>query len=351
MIRVVVTDDSAVMRRLISDALGAAADIEVVATAADGADAVAACARLDPDVLTLDLSMPGMDGLEVLAALRATRSRVRVVVVSSFSPTLVERALDVLDAGATDLVAKPKLGDTFDGFGAAVVAAVQAAADGVRASATSVTLPPVAIPRSMRAAESTGRILVIAASTGGPRALGEVVPRLPAQIGAGSVVVQHMPPGFTQALAGRLDRASRCAVREAVDADRLDPATLLIAPGGRHLRFDAAGVARLTDDDPIGGVRPRADLTIEDLVGIHGAGTVLVVLTGMGNDGLVGARAVREAGGIVLVQDEADCVVYGMPRHVVEADLADAIGTLDALPLLIERALGTPITPRPRRGR
>lgn len=339
-----VADDSAVMRRLVADALRRGDDIEVVADAADGASALEACRAHRPDVLTLDLSMPNTNGLEVLAALRASRSPVRVVVVSSFSATLVERALDVLDAGATDLVAKPKLGGSLEEFAAAVLNAVRTAA-GVRSGGvrTADRAPRLAVPRTTRRAGDAGRVLVIASSTGGPKALGDLVPQLGATIGAGGIVVQHMPVGFTAALARRIDAASTLEVREAVTGDRLSPTALLVAPAGVHLRVDARARLRLEAGASIGGVMPRADVTIEDLARTHGARVVLVVLTGMGNDGLAGARAVRAAGGIVLAQDETDCVVYGMPRQVVEHDLADATGTIAELPVLIERALGTPL--------
>ncbi|MCW2926956.1 MAG: response regulator [Thermoleophilia bacterium] len=346
-IRVVVADDSAVMRRLIGDALRADPRLEVVGEAGDGDAAITRCRELRADVLTLDLSMPGMNGLEALAELRRSRDRVRVVVVSAFSPSLIERALDVLDEGATDLVAKPRPGGSFQEFGTSVVEAVVAAAAGRAATAgASHGLRRVPMPRSTRRSANAGRILAIASSTGGPRALGEVVPKLGATLQAGGVIVQHMPEGFTTALARRLDQNSQLTIREGSMGDALAPDTILIAPAGWHMRM-RRGVVGLDDTPAIGGVRPRADVTIEDLVADYGARIVLVVLTGMGNDGLLGARAVRAAGGIVIAQDERDCVVYGMPRHVVENDLADATGTLDELPTLIERALGTPL-PRQR---
>jgi two-component system chemotaxis response regulator CheB len=345
-VRVVVADDSAVMRRLIGDALRVPGSIEVVAEAADGDEALAACEMHAPDVLTLDLSMPRTNGLEVLDRLRAARSRVRVVVVSAFSPTLVERALDVLDAGATDLVAKPKAGESFHDFTQQVRRTVLAAAPSAPSAPARPSSSRIAPPRPTRTATNSGRVLVIASSTGGPRALSELVPALGTRIGIGATIVQHMPEGFTAPLARRLDAAASVAVREAVDGDRLAGDAILVAPAGRHLRFDADGTARLESSDPVGGLRPRADLTIRDLVGVHGARVVLVVLTGMGSDALDGAKAVREAGGIVLAQDESDCVVYGMPRHVVEHDLADATGTIVELPTLVERALGTPFPAR-----
>ena len=179
---------------------------------------------------------------------------------------------------------------------------------------------------------AASRVVVIAASTGGPRALGELVPRLPAPLGAGTVIVQHLPSGFTAPLAQRLDRTAHLRVREAGDGDLIDPRVALLAPGGSHLRFDAAGRAALSDAPEVGGLRPRADLTIGDAARAFGERTVLVVLTGMGNDGLEGAAQVRRRGGRVLVEAESTCTVYGMPRAVEEADLADAVLPLDELP-------------------
>ena len=179
------------------------------------------------------------------------------------------------------------------------------------------------------------RAVVIACSTGGPRALSAVLPALPARLGAGTIIIQHMPPGFTGSLAARLDRASRLQVREASDGDALRPDAALLAPGGRHLRLCQERRIRLSDEEPVGALRPRADLTIADAARRFGPELVLVVLTGMGRDGLDGALAVRAAGGTVLAQDRASCAVYGMPRAVTEAGLADAVLPLDELPAAI----------------
>lgn len=175
-------------------------------------------------------------------------------------------------------------------------------------------------------------VVVIAASTGGPRALAELVPALPAPLGAGTLIVQHMPSGFTGALAERLDRTARLRVREASDGEPLDPGVALLAPGGAHLRLTTDGVARLSDAPHVGGLRPRADLTIADAVRAFGERTVLVVLTGMGNDALEGAAEVRRSGGRVLIEAESSCAVYGMPRAVADADLADVTLPLAKLP-------------------
>lgn len=187
----------------------------------------------------------------------------------------------------------------------------------------------------MLPAAASRRVVVIVASTGGPRALGELVPRLPAPLGAGTVIVQHLPSGFTAPLARRLDGKARLRVREAGDGDVLDPRVALVAPGGSHLRLSAAGVTALSDAPEVGGLRPRADLTIADAARAFGERTVLVVLTGMGNDGLEGAEQVRRRGGRVLVEAESSCTVYGMPRAVEEARLADVVLPLAELPAAI----------------
>jgi two-component system, chemotaxis family, protein-glutamate methylesterase/glutaminase len=182
---------------------------------------------------------------------------------------------------------------------------------------------------------SAPRVVVIAASTGGPRALAELLPALPAPLGAGTLIVQHMPSGFTGALAERLDRGARLRVREATDGEPLDPHVALLAPGGAHLRVTPGGTAELSHEPEVGGLRPRADLTISDVARAFGKRTVLVVLTGMGTDGLEGAAEVRRCGGRVLVEDASTCAVYGMPRAVAEARLAHRALPLGELPAAI----------------
>jgi len=182
-----------------------------------------------------------------------------------------------------------------------------------------------------RIASRTARAVVIASSTGGPRALAELMPKLPARLGAGTLIVQHMPAGFTASLAQRLDRASRLKVLEASGRETLDPGVALLAPGGSHLRLTDGRRAELSDTPPIGALRPRADLTIGDVAAAFGERTLLVVLTGMGRDGLEGAREVKRRGGRVLAEAESSCTVYGMPRAVAEAGLADAVVDLREL--------------------
>ncbi len=303
-LRVAVADDSAFMRRLLGDALrrnGA----ELVGTAGDGDEALALCRALRPDVLTLDLAMPGVDGVAVLRALRECALPVPVVVVSSFSPAHGLRAVDALAEGAVELVAKPAAAAATDAFVAELWARVCAAA----AAHPSLLGPPLAgatprqTPRPSGRGSALARAVVIACSTGGPRALAELFPQLPGRLGRGVLVVQHMPAGFTASLAARLDRASALAVREAAGGEELEPGLALIAPGGRHLRL-AGGSVHLSDEAEVGGLRPRADLTIHDAARAYGERLLLVVLTGMGRDALDGARAVKRLGGRVLVEAE-----------------------------------------------
>ncbi|HTW13104.1 MAG TPA: chemotaxis-specific protein-glutamate methyltransferase CheB [Solirubrobacteraceae bacterium] len=337
--RVVVADDSAMMRQIVSTSL-TRAGVQVVGTAANGDEALAACERERPDALMLDLTMPGLDGIGVLRTLRQRgRSDMPVIVVSAFSPEHGARAVDALAEGAFDLVAKPKLGDGLDGFAAELVDKVRAATARMRPvpwrtlseSRTDATgsINRV-VPRRHRAA-SGAKAVLIATSTGGPKALADLVPKLPARLGLGTLIVQHMPPGFTKSLSTRLDQSSRLTVREAAGGERLDPAVALLAPGGLHMRLGNDGRVNLTDEPEIGALRPRADLMIEDAAKFYGDRTVLVVMTGMGNDGLVGAREVRRRGGRILVEAQSTCTVYGMPRAVNEAKLADEVLPLHEL--------------------
>lgn len=357
--RVVVADDSGLMRRVVTATLEHSG-FTVVGAAKDGDEALALCEREQPDAMTLDLAMPGLDGIGVLRALRKQGEKATpVVVVSAFSPAHGARAVDALAEGAFDLVAKPAVGDGIDRFTNELSDKVRLAAASRRGVRRRVPAPgapsdgarvrtPLSAPagggrteRRARAHAATRRVVVIACSTGGPKALAELVPALPAPLGAGTLIVQHMPPGFTGSLAARLDRASNLNVREAAGGETLDPKVALLAPGGAHLRLsDPARVTALSDEPEIGGLRPRADLTISDAAKAFGEKMVLVVLTGMGKDGLEGAREVRRRGGRVLVEAEATCTVYGMPRAVAEAGLAHEILPLNELPAAIAAEAG-----------
>ena len=366
--RVVVADDSGLMRRVVTATLEHSG-FTVVGAAKDGDEALALCERERPDAMTLDLAMPGLDGIGVLRALRRQGERATpVVVVSAFSPAHGARAVDALAEGAFDLVAKPAVGDGIDRFTTELSDKVRLAAasrrDGRRAPAPARpgaagaaapagraparTRAPLAgsagagrAERRARAHAGTRRVVVIACSTGGPKALAELVPALPSPLGAGTLIVQHMPPGFTGSLAARLDRVSALRVREAAGGETLDPRVALLAPGGAHLRLtEPARVTALSDAPEIGGLRPRADLTIADAARAFGERMVLVVLTGMGKDGLEGAQEVRRRGGRVLAEAESTCTVYGMPRAVAEAGLAHELLPLHELGAAIAAEAG-----------
>ncbi len=336
--RVVIADDSGFMRRLLRQALETAG-FSVVGEAADGDEALAQCRRHRPEVLSLDLAMPGRDGIGVLEALRTMDLPTVVVVVSAFSPAHGARAVDALAEGAFDLVVKPEIGTSPGVFLAEIGTKAHSAAAAARrpkpAVPAAAASPSINGNANGRLAGRVGRspVIVIACSTGGPRALGELLPKLPRPLGSGTLVVQHMPPGFTAPLAARLDRASALHVREARTGDVLGRDDVLVAPGGSHMHLLPGGKIQLSDDeDAIGGLRPRADLTIVDAARLYGKRLLLVVLTGMGRDGLEGAQAVKRAGGRILVEAESTCTVYGMPRAVSEAHLADAELALHDLP-------------------
>jgi len=337
-IRVVVADDSAFMRRLITDAL-TERGAQVVGVGRDGDEALELCALHRPDVLSLDLAMPGKNGIAVLRELRRIGSPVAVVVVSAFSPAHGAHAVDALAEGAVELVPKPTGAALAAGFFGELYDKMCLAAISRRPRtllpAPAATMPTPRPTPALRRAAGPARYVVIACSTGGPKALASLIPALPPDLGDGTVIVQHMPPGFTASLATRLDNASGLRVTEAQGGERLTPRMALVAPGGRHLHLHEGGRVTLGDEPEIGGLRPRADITIRDAARVFGGRMVLVVLTGMGKDGLEGAREVRNAGGRILVEAEATCTVYGMPRAVAEAGLADIQLPLHELPAAI----------------
>jgi two-component system chemotaxis response regulator CheB len=348
--RVVVADDSAMMRAIVTNSLRASG-VEIVGTAGNGDEALALCERERPDAMTLDLAMPGLDGIGVLRALRIRGGdSVPVVVVSAFSPAHGARAVDALAEGAFDLVAKPAIGEGLDGFKQSLAEKIVAASlsrrrPALRPSAPAAARSPLHRPAVAPAAPAAParpaprrftrsgvhKVVLIATSTGGPRALATLIPQLPGSLGSGTMIVQHMPAGFTSSLAARLDGASALSVREAAGGETLDARFALLAPGGQHLRLRPDGRTVLSQEDPIGGLRPRADLLIEDAARVYGDRLLLVVMTGMGNDGLRGATEVRRRGGRILAEAQESCTVYGMPRAIAEAGLADDVLPLDQL--------------------
>lgn len=321
--RALVVDDSAVVRAVLSRQLSGDPDIEVVGLAADGRQALEMLQSLTPDVVTLDVEMPGWDGLATLKAMMELRPT-PVIMVSGLTDEGAEVTLRALEAGAVDFVTKPV---------AAGVPALHKVTEELRAkvkmaSGVKPRRAPAApeVPRAT--APATGgpwrkEIVVIASSTGGPQALRTVVASLPVDF-VPTIVVQHMPREFTRSLAARLDQVSAVRVEEAKSGARLETGRVLLAPGGYHTVVTGEGV-RVRDGPPEQGMRPSADVTMASAAKAFGAAALAVVLTGMGADGTRGAGLIKRAGGHVIAQDEATSVVYGMPKSVAESGCVDRV--------------------------
>lgn len=336
-VRAVIVDNSPTIRKLLAGG-AAGRSVDVVGTGADGAEAVELCERLQPDVLSLDLVMPGSDGFDALRELRRRRLLVPVVVVSSVSVDGGDVAMRLLEEGAVEVLLKPApgapLGEFFDRYAQTLQTAARANVEAL----WKVDAREVARVTDVRDGER--RVVVIAASTGGPRALQVIAETLPDALGLGTLVVQHMPRIFTHQFATRLDRSSSLHFTEARDGDAIRRDVALVAPGARHLRVPRSGQVAVTEDPPVGGLRPRADLTIGDVAARYGSRVLLVVLTGMGSDGLQGARDVRASGGLVFAESAETALIDGMPFAVAGAGLADEVLPLGDMAAAICEAAG-----------
>jgi two-component system chemotaxis response regulator CheB len=343
-IKVLVVDDSAFMRMTLARRLGADPGIQIVGLAADGNEAVAQVQALHPDVVTMDVEMPGLDGLDALARIMAMLPT-PVVMVSSLTSEGAETTVRALTLGAVDFVTKPsQIAGIQQVVEQLAVKIRQAAATSVRPiGAGGPGIDKKAYRKTAKGAlASTDRVLIIGSSTGGPGALRRLLADLPPDLNSAGVIVQHMPRGFTRSLASRLDEGSAWSVREAAPGDSLTRDQFLVAPGGYHLTFGRRGEVILTEDPPVNNVRPAVDVTMESLAHAFPSRLLGVVLTGMGHDGTQGALAIRRAGGRVVVEDQSTCVVYGMPRSVVEAGAADCVAPLPEIPALVTRLLKEP---------
>ncbi len=329
-VRVLVVDDSALVRRILSDALSQHEDIEVVGTATDPYVARERIVQLRPDVITLDIEMPRMDGLSFLSKLMK-HFPIPVVVVSSLTPQNSETALRALALGAVEVIAKPgsslAAADIVDELARAVRSAAHAR---VVKRVDTPDVAPIAPRPAIATIDSTHKIIALGASTGGTQALEQVLRRFPVDA-PGTVIVQHMPEHFTLSFAKRLDSVCAMRVQEAVDGDYVVPGLALVAPGGKHLVLQANGarwVARVKDGPKVHHQRPAVDVLFQSVARCAGRNAVGALLTGMGADGAKGMLAMREAGAYTIAQDEATCVVYGMPREAVKLEAA-----VDVLPL------------------
>jgi two-component system chemotaxis response regulator CheB len=327
-VRVVVADDSSTARRLLVEICDREPDIVVVGEASDGAQAVEMTTRLGPSLVVMDVHMPVLDGIEATKQIMRERPTPIIVVTAGKDPTDVEAGLSALRFGALTVLPKP-VGPGVDGFEASaqrLTSLVRALAD-VKVirrrdfSATTSSRPPKGGPG----------IVAVATSTGGPPALCRFLGALPADLPTPIVVVQHIVEGFLPGLVTWLRAEVPFHVTEAQHGQRLEPGTVYIAPDGRHLEVDAQWRARLVDSSPVGGFRPSATVLFTSLARNVGPNATAVVLTGMGRDGLEGARALKAAGGRILVQDEGSSVVYGMPKVVADAGLAHVQGAVETL--------------------
>lgn len=352
-LNVLVIEDSLVFQKIMSEVLRGIPGVEKVDVAGNGADGLAASRRQAPDVVFLDLHLPDMDGLELLARFKAAAPRLPVVVVSGLSIEGADLTIAALSRGAQQFVAKPA-GSGFQQSVSLLRAQLEPAIATVRAQGSGRVAPvrPAPVPAAPAAGALRGRraprsfgVAAIAVSTGGPEALSRVIPKLPGSFPLPVVVVQHMPPMFTLSLARSLDAKSAVRVVEAAEGDVLAAGTVYIAPGGRHLAVASeAGrlVCRLNDDPPEQSVRPAADVLFRSLAKLGPASPVLAaVLTGMGEDGLAGVRLLKAAGAWCLTQSEASCVVYGMPRAVDAAGLSDESVALDEIATRLATLAGT----------
>lgn len=345
MIRILVVDDSAVVRKVLSQELSRYPDIEVVGTAIDPYAAREKIMELSPDVLTLDVEMPRMDGLSFLAKLMRHHP-LPVVVVSSLTQRDSANALKALELGAVEVVPKPGSQFSIPDVGRDLVRAVRAAA---RARVRKRTEPRPDAPKALPAAglSTTHKVLAIGASTGGTRAVEQLLTGLPPD-SPGTVITQHMPAGFTKTFAERLDRVSALEVREACDGDLLVPGLALVAPGGRHLLVQRSGArysARIKDGPPVHHQRPSVDVLFGSVAHAAGGNAVGVILTGMGADGAQGLLEMRDAGAHTLAQDEASCVVFGMPKAAIDLEAAERVVPLDGMAAAVIRALKDTRTP------
>ncbi|MFN0070933.1 MAG: chemotaxis response regulator protein-glutamate methylesterase [Chloroflexota bacterium] len=341
-IRVLVVDDSAFMRQSVRRVLDAEPDIEVVDIARDGLEGLLKLEQLRPDVVTMDVEMPRLDGLATLKLLME-RLPSPVVMFSSLTAAGTEATVKALSLGAVDFMRKPTAAGHagISEIAAELVEKVRhAARTRVRTAAAARSAPPPvrSVGPSPVSGERPNKLLVVGSSTGGPRALAELVADLPGQLGAAALLVQHLPAGFTRSLAERLDQASSLGIAEACNGESLMSNRVLLAPGDFHLELTLQRVT-LNQGPKRHGVRPSVDVTLESAAAIFGPATLAVILTGMGEDGRDGCRAVKAAGGTVLAEAESTCVVYGMPRAVVEAGLADEIVPLDKMAAAITRHL------------
>jgi two-component system chemotaxis response regulator CheB len=338
-IRVLVVDDSAIVRKVLTDSLSAEPDLEVVGTAPDPFIARDKILSLEPDVLTLDIEMPRMDGLTFLRKLMRYRP-MPVIVISSLGEASCQAAVTALREGAVEVLAKPGGPYSVGELRLALPNKIRAAALAriSRREPAEAKPPAAALPA---AAAGASRVIAIGASTGGTEAIESILRRLPENC-PGLVIAQHIPAGFSRAFAERLNQSCAIEVREAVDGDRVEPGLALVAPGNLHMLLRKSGAGyrvSVKDGPPVCYQRPSVDVLFQSAAAAAGAGAVGVILTGMGSDGAQGLLKMRQAGAATIAQDEETCVVFGMPKEAIRCGAADRVVPLKKIPEAILAAL------------
>lgn len=336
-IRILVVDDSVVIRKLLTDTLSGDSALEVVGTASDGRLGLAKLSQLKPDLVTLDIEMPVMNGLETLAAIRKLHPKLPVIMFSTLTEHGAAATLDALSLGASDYATKPSNAGSFpiaiERIRAELIPKVKALCGIATAKIPALSAPR---PASKVRPHTNPRVDIVAigASTGGPNALAEVLPRIPGDLPVPIVVVQHMPPIFTRLLAERLASRAAIPIEEGSAGVVVSSAHAWIAPGNFHMKVIRTGLyarLNLNQDAPENSCRPAVDVLFRSVAKAYGANVLGVVMTGMGSDGVLGAQDIREAGGNVIIQDEPSSVVWGMPGLVHASGLDDACYPLDQL--------------------
>jgi two-component system chemotaxis response regulator CheB len=347
-IRVLIVDDSAFMRKVLEEIISTDPRMEVVGQARDGREAIALAASLQPDVITMDINMPRMDGLEATQVIMTQHPR-PILVVSSESREGAASALRVLELGAIDFVSKPSSGIDLDMKNvkdellrklkmAAKVRVVRTATLGARVERKEAA--PIQRPSKLNiSSDSKFPLIVIAASTGGPATLMNLVPNFPRDFPGAIVLVQHMPAAFTSQLSVQLAEVAAIRVKEAEDREPIRPGVFYVCPGSHHLRFSSGGQIVLDDGPRISGYRPCADVTLESAAAFGGSQTIAVVLTGMGGDGARGVQAVKAAGGWALAQDEATSVIFGMPAEAIRTGAVNQVLGIQRIYPAIEKRM------------
>lgn len=350
-IRVLVVDDSAFMRKALSMMIEDDPEIEVVGTARDGIDAIEKVKSLKPDLMTLDVEMPRMDGITALKKIMK-ENPLPVLMVSSLTVEGARATIDALSAGAVDFIPKQLSYVSLDitKIKGDLISKIKAITRTRHRTFSPLSTNRTTISNRPGAMKMTGaQIVTMGISTGGPFSLQKIIPLLPVDFPVPVAIVQHMPPHFTKSLADRLDSISRLEVCEAEDGMDLTRGKVYIAPGGFHMKFRGGGgnVKVVVTKDPSDTLhRPSVDVMFSSAHDIFGGRILAAVLTGMGHDGLEGARLIKRSGGKVIAQDEATCVVYGMPRSIVDAELADAVLPLEGIASALTTALapGIPVS-------